>query len=83
MSGQVFVAESGFNVVHAEESFSASRPGAHRISATRCGKELDFDGGEVAGRIFSLGLAHLEHEACEECRLVNSAESKQLAMAGT
>lgn len=76
----VYVAERATGLIHVEESFDV-RPGKPRLSRTRCGRVLNFDNGEASGRIFCLGLAHLDHDPCDECRGVSSAESEQLAMA--
>jgi hypothetical protein len=61
MARTVYVAERDTGLIHVEEKLArtAGWRQSHRISVTRCGKELDFDTGEAVGRIFSLGLSHL------------------------
>jgi len=62
----VYVAEKADGVIHIEERFTATA-GESRVSHTRCGLALDFDSGEVAGRIFHLQFSHVFHDGCEEC----------------
>jgi hypothetical protein len=78
MARSIYVAERDADVIHVEERL-VRVIGRHRISVTRCGKELDFDTGEAAGRISSLGLSHLGQDPREECMAVSQAEATELA----
>jgi len=78
MARTIYVAERDTGLIHVEEKL-VRVIGRHRISVSRCGKELDFDTGEASGRIFSLGLSRLGQEPCEECLAVDRAEALELA----
>jgi hypothetical protein len=78
MARAIHVAERDTGLIHVEEKLVRVL-GRHRISVTRCGKQLDFDTGEAVGRIFSLGLSHLGQEPCEECQAVDRAKARELA----